>query len=553
MKQPVIKSLDNGSTPGGRTVWWWLALAAVVVGVVLRLWQWGLRTTFFMDELAVIHNLSRSVGHLVGAPLAEEQVAPPLFLLVEKGFLLVFGPSELSLRFPALLASIAALLLLWAVAKRVLDERLVPLALLTFAVGFTFVYYSNQVKQYASDVTVGLLVVWLALRLRDTPLPTPRFWVAAALAGLILPFYSQASLMFFAGCGAMLVLLAYFDPSRPRLRATLAVVSTWAAGSILSLAAAQRAMLPVVQNFMHYFWREGMLPLNAHLPRVFFGTIAERWANGLGWPHPTSIWIVVTLLGAGLLWRRHREATLLLVAPWLPSIAAAALQQFPLRQRLMDFLMPSLILFVFAAFQAVMRWAWHQNPRLGGATLALCGVPILYSMTRHNLPPYCMEDAKTLYEQLARVRRPTDAVYAYYGNGQYLRWYGPQYGFSPTTYSLGHCYRHFPGAERNYLKEVDAFRGRRLWLVMMHFDPYEEQDLRAYLSSIGRPGPRITIHSPMPDEAVGYFTAYAQFYDLTDVPRAAGFSAATFPLAPTPKRPANEICWSCYGPQVISN
>ncbi|MGI4886302.1 MAG: glycosyltransferase family 39 protein [Janthinobacterium lividum] len=544
---------DFDRTAAGRSGWWWLALGALLVGAALRLWQWRLGTTFFMDELAVLHNVAtRSAGQLVSQPLAEAQVAPPLFLLLEKACLVWLGRSEQALRLPALLASLAALLLLWAVARRVLDERVVPLVLLTFAVGFTFVYYSNQAKQYAGDVAAALLVLWLALRLRGAPGPPLRFWALAAGAGLVLPFYSQAALLVLAGCGGALVLLAALDAGRPRLRATLAVVGAWALGSGASLLLAQSLLRPADRNFMHFFWREGFLPLTARLPVVFAGELTERWANGLGWPHPASIWLAGCGVGIGLLWWRRRETALLLLAPWLVAAAASALRQFPLRMRLMDFLVPTLILFLFSALQEVVRWAQRRSQPLGWAALACCAAPILYSTTRHNLPPFCAEDAKALYAQLARVRRPTDAVYAYYAAGQTLRWYGPQYGLGPGQVGLGHCYRHRPGAERNYLAEVDAFRGRRVWLVMMHFDPYEAQALNAYLGSIGRRGPRLTVLQQMPDESVGYPVVYAQLYDLTDAKRAARFAAATFPLPLAPLRSADEICWSCYGPQALA-
>lgn len=538
--------------PAGRTVWWWLALGAVLVGAALRLWQWQLGATFFIDELAVLHNLARPPAQLVGGPLGEAQAAPPLFLLTEKACLVVFGPSELGLRLPALLASLAALGLLWAVARRVLDAPLVPLVLLTFAVGFTFVYYSSQVKQYASDVAISLLVLQLALRLRDVPPPGPRLWAGAALAGVVLPFYSQASVLVFAGCGAALVLLAALDAGRPRLRATGAAVGAWAVGSGASLALAEATVRPADRAFFRFFWREGLLPLNAHLPAVLGGDVAERWGNGLGWPHPASVWVAGSAVGAVLLWRQRREAALLLLAPWLVAVAAAAFQQFPLRMRLMDFLVPSMIVLLFGAFQEAVRWAGRRSRPLGRAALALCAGPVLYSTTRHNLPPFCAENAKPLYAQLARARRPGDAVYAYYAAGQTLRWYGPRYGLGPAAYSLGHCYRHVPGAARRYLAEVDAFRGRRVWVVMLHFDAYEARALAAYLDSIGRRGRRLSVASQLPDEVVDYPVAYAQLYDLSDAQRAARFAAATFPLPPAAPLPAEAVCWSCYGPQVIA-
>ncbi|MEJ7666692.1 MAG: glycosyltransferase family 39 protein [Hymenobacter sp.] len=162
------------TTPTSRVLWGWLALAAGLLGAGLRLWQWQLGTSFFLDELAVLHNLaSRPAAQLLSQPLADAQVAPPLFLLLEKACLVGLGRSELALRLPALLAGLAALPLLWAVARRVLAAPLVPLALLTFAVGFTFIYYGAQVKQYAGDVAATLLVQWLALRPAGGAAPTP--------------------------------------------------------------------------------------------------------------------------------------------------------------------------------------------------------------------------------------------------------------------------------------------------------------------------------------------------------------------------------------------
>lgn len=531
-------------------MWWWLALGAVLIGAGLRVWQWQLGTTLFMDELAIIHNLVvRTPGQLVHTPLLEAQVAPPLFLLVEQACLRGLGSSEQVLRLPALLASLLALPLLWAVAGRVLSARLVPLLLLAFGVGFTFLYYSNQVKPYASDVAISILVVWLALRLRETSLPSRKFLLAAALAGLVLPFYSQSSLLVFGGCGAMLVLLAWFDAGRPRLAATLAVVGTWAVGCGAGVLLAHHNVRPIDQAYMQYFWADGLLPLNAHLPAALLGDLTERLGVGLGWPHPAVIWVAAAALGLGLLWWRQRPVALLLLAPWLTSILASLLQQFPLRMRLMDFLLPTLLLFVFAGLQGIVAWGWRRSRPVGWALLALCAVPVAYSTTHHNLPPYATEDAKPLFAWLAQHRRPTDAVYSHYGANQYLRWYGPRYQLAP--YQLGQCFGAAPGAKRGFLRELDTYRGRRVWVVLMHFHPDEEQAITSYLDSIGRPGMSHTVHWRMPDELVGFPTSTVRLYDLTDARRAAHYSAATFPLLPSRPGTAADVEWSCYGPQAM--
>jgi|GEM_PF-2956442 len=58
-------------------------------------------------------------------------------------------------------------------ARHVLDKRMVPVLLLTFTVGFTLVFYSNQAKQYAGDVAAALLALWLTLHLRAAIFPLP--------------------------------------------------------------------------------------------------------------------------------------------------------------------------------------------------------------------------------------------------------------------------------------------------------------------------------------------------------------------------------------------
>src|SRR5689334_3964223 len=116
--------------------------SAIVIGVVLRIWQYAAATSLWLDELAVAQNvISRPLRELLFNPLAWDQVAPKGFLAAEKLCITLFGANELGLRLFPLLCSIAALVIFAAVSQMVLG-RGSPIAVLLFAVAGPLVDYS---------------------------------------------------------------------------------------------------------------------------------------------------------------------------------------------------------------------------------------------------------------------------------------------------------------------------------------------------------------------------------------------------------------------------
>src|SRR5262249_32791339 len=131
----------------------------IALGAALRVWQYAANASLWADEADMALNLvRRSVAGLL-APLDYRQVAPIGWLLAEKAVIAVLGDGELGPRPVPPPASLAALPLFAAVARRTVDGPAALLALGLFAASPTFVFYATQVKPYASDVAVGLLVL----------------------------------------------------------------------------------------------------------------------------------------------------------------------------------------------------------------------------------------------------------------------------------------------------------------------------------------------------------------------------------------------------------
>lgn len=82
----------------------------MILGVALRLWQFGAEGSLWLDEIVLARNIhARSVGELLTA-LTFDQVAPLGFLATVKLCTLAFGNGERALWLP-LLSGLLGLLL----------------------------------------------------------------------------------------------------------------------------------------------------------------------------------------------------------------------------------------------------------------------------------------------------------------------------------------------------------------------------------------------------------------------------------------------------------
>ena len=137
----------------------WLAVA---VGVILRVWEYRDFRPLYLDENALLENIAGRAIFDFSHVLAQDQMAPPGFLVIER--LLVHMPLDVRVtgRFFPLLCGIATVFLMRSAARRYLDRRAVPLAVGLLALGDHLLYYSSEIKQYSCDLMMALAALLLA-------------------------------------------------------------------------------------------------------------------------------------------------------------------------------------------------------------------------------------------------------------------------------------------------------------------------------------------------------------------------------------------------------
>jgi hypothetical protein len=329
-----------------RIVWMLVGL-----GVGLRLMRYLLAFPLWGDECMVATNfLTRGYADLL-RPLDHCQVAPPLFLVLELTAVKLLGFSEWSLRLVPLLSGIVALLVFKHLAGRLLRGPAYALAVGLMAVAFYPMRHSAEVKPYASDLLVAVVLLALAVEWWSDRNRTRWLWALVATMPLALGLSFPA--VFVAGGISLLLMCELY---RSRDRSTILPVVAYHVALAVSLAGlmavSAATQLDEWGPMMRACWVTGFPPSPLH-PVLLLRWLAETYtghmfAYPLGGSAGGSVLTLVCFLAGLAAWMRRgdRRLAVMLLAPFGLGLLSAALRLYPYgdNERLVQYLGPAICL-----------------------------------------------------------------------------------------------------------------------------------------------------------------------------------------------------------------
>ena len=523
-----------------------------MIGAALRLWQYLANSSLWIDELALSRNiLDRSFLALLG-PLDYAQVAPIGFLLIEKGATFLFGTSEYALRAFPLVCGLAALVLVRAVALRVLSGWAVPFAVGLVSLGIPCIYFSSQVKQYSSDIAAALFVLWAALEVRRRGVTVRRaLWLG--IGGAVTGWFSQAALIVMAGIGAGQLILALVERDGAAARRLFVTWALWAAAAAGVAAHSLSNVSALDREYFRWFWADGFMPMPPHrisdlfwLPRKLIWVFGKfelglgRMDGGLSYRW-SPVFALVMAWGFWVLWRRQRDAALFLLLPVIVCVGLSAVSLYPFTARVMAFLVPSFLLATAAGTAHILKNLPDRWQFLSPFIMAvLGGAPIYAAATA--LPPSWLQHVRPVIQHVNERLLPGDKIFVFYGAGPAFGYYAPRLGIPAESVISGHCRFEDP---RGYLRDLDRLRGsKRVWVVATHLLRTGELDMiTGYLDQIGH---RLDVVIVPGTRSGQIGAAYGYLYDLSDRDRLASTTAETFDQVLAPVTGPWRF-WGCYG------
>lgn len=462
-----------------------LGSGLLVLGVAYRLYIYLLAFPLWRDEAALALNfVGRDFRGLLGT-LDNLQIAPILFLWIEKAIYQYLGGSTALLRLVPLMAGVAGLMLFDRLARRCLTPLPAALAVGCLAVAPTPVHLASTVKPYSLDLLVAGLLLTLAFGYLQAP---QRLRCLAALA-LVIPFAIAASFpaVFVAGAvGLVLMPIVWRQAGRAARGWFAAFLILCMATFLIQLrfvgGASHDPESIAVREYMATFWKDAFLPrqplhalhwfVRCHVGHMLSYPLAFNGGGLLG--------LILALLGGRALWRQRQLPLLALcLLPFALNFVAGALHRYPYAgdQRLEQHLLPGLCLLLGSGTADLLRRLTAREAilkRWATAAACLLALTALADSVRATLRPYHDEEAawaRDIARHLHRELRPHDLILVPQSQRltlPCLRWqllpFGSQVAFATPI-------------DGEHLKRF----GGRLWLVDSRVDltsPAEEPATR---------------------------------------------------------------------------
>ncbi len=438
-------------------------LALIAVGALLRIAQYLANRSLWLDEAYLVPTiLDRPLRDLFRPP-EFRQVVPVGFLLLERAATALFGRSEYALRSVPLLAGLISLPLFRSAASRFLPERGLPFAVALFAFSDPLIYYSSELKQYSTDVAIGLLLLLLAERARHEP--APRRIALLAVAGALAIWFSHPAVFVLAAAGVVLLRAAVRRGDRTGTAAVAAAGILWCASFAAFYFATLRA--PGSSPEVLRFWSADFFPIPPRsLSNLYWlpQRLGAMFADPIGMTF-RGLGILAFLTGIVVLWRADRDRLGLLLGPLAFTLAASALRRYPFAGRLLLFLVPSFLILIALGVETIREALWPKARAAAWILIALMLFHPVGISLKFLVWPRTREEVRSAIADARAGRRPGDRLFVYPATEPVFRYYASRSVFRSEDLVPATWHPDWSG----YGPDFAALRGRgRIWILLSH-------------------------------------------------------------------------------------
>jgi hypothetical protein len=441
----------------------------ILVGTVLRLRQYFINRSLWMDEASLALNIANRTFQGLTQPLDYAQGSPLGFLFIEKLSVLALGNRDHVMRLFPLFSGILAIYLIYRIAREHLGVAGL-FAVLLFAISTTLIYISSELKQYSTDIMMALLLVFLAGPCFKKG-SLPRDFLILGASGVIAIGISHPAAFVLAGIGVTLFFDRMLRKDLGSLAWILGLGAAWSMAFGLEYVVSLQHLAS--DKFLQQYWHKAFMPMPPWSnPRWFLQTYFSLVLVTVNRADSIMAFALAALASAGAvsLLVRDRQFAFILILPFFIALFASALQKYPLKLRFLLFLVPLVLLLAAAGLRALYHLISRAGFRTSAALSVLTGC-VVFGLSLSNqyyelLHPPLGSDIKPVLEYVARNRRPDDILYIYHSSEPAYKYYAPFYDLDEATAMIGFDTTRKKLALEAFQDDVSGLDGSpRIWFI----------------------------------------------------------------------------------------
>ena len=458
--------------------------------------------TLWLDEamLAVSIN-TESIAELLHPPLAWNQSAPVIYVIIVKLLTMIFGSSEAVLRLFSIVCYAILIVVFYFLVKRTTKIRLPITATAVMANMAMLIEYSNMFKPYILDCLAVMLTLFIYSLYKDGKLNI----VVATIIIVVLIWASNPVAFFAGGIAVYEVVGGFIAKDKKGIIAGFAI----GIGAVISFALLYLLWLkPTIDaTNLSDFWVDSKFPLITSIAAFKHAYELSKFAlSGLG-----SAWLVLVILGIiafiiNIVKKQNSPYIWVIVISAVITLIASMMGFFPMSDRLFLFMDP--VCYLLSLFAIVMITEEIIVDRYKVLTLGICLFILIY--TGHGFMRYYSgeayregEEVNDTISYLEDTLTADDELYVYYAAipiYQYREGYdgvAPIGECSNVIYGSGMLYDHQADEDVEYVSSR-----KDIYILYTHVVDYESRDdMESVLRERG-------VYEPVIDKYLYHYSAY---------------------------------------------
>ena len=463
------------------------------LGIAISLAQFLYNRSLWLDEAKLALNIINKNNIQLLFPLDYNQVAPILFLQVEKFFSLLLPNSEYGLRLFPLIAFWVSSYLFYKILNLIFKSsniRIVGLSLFFF--NATLVYYSSEVKQYMGDILVLLGLYYVVLKSYKND--KSKLYLLGIL-GVVSVFLSNVAPIILA-CIGLYLLISEIKIPKEKLKSIFLLFFVWGISYVIYYAIF--IYNHPSKDFMIRFWTEenAFMPINP-LGRDFYLFINNTVLNGFYYFFSfgtllSIFFIFIYCVGIYFLFNsKERRLIILTSLPAILHLTLSSFKLYPYHSRLILYNIPLIIIVFLFGLEFIKNTliikltTVHVNNFFFLIPLFLICNILFFSNGLNDGFPIQRDQIKPCLKFIDENIKATDHIYVYYFSKNPFRYYVDINYFkakNPRTIASWSNRGHIDKA----FDDLKQLKGKN-WLLFSHWFDNEETKMIHYLDSLGYP------------------------------------------------------------------